>query len=76
MARRELDAVVWVRKAPTITFNRDEGVFSICHNVGNAHIEFVMRPKVFAAAMLGAEEARAQWQYRTMDRGNVRKIKP
>lgn len=69
-----LDAVFFVDCVPDVVFV--DGLFHVTYEIGrDARLEVVMLPAIFAKAMLLANEANAQWQFGTMDAGNVTQIR-
>lgn len=54
MPDRSLDAVLYVQKVPTVSY--EDGLFHVGYDVGKVRAEFVMQPKVFFAALHEAVE--------------------
>lgn len=60
MANKDFDAIVYIRRAPTYSF--DEGLFHVCYPIGpKAQAQFVMQPSVYLKALRAAEKAYRQF---------------
>lgn len=64
------DATFFIGKVPDIEF--EDGLFLVSYEIGKqARAKVVMRPAVFAQAMLLAEEAISKWRLEGLEGSNV-----
>jgi hypothetical protein len=61
-SQHDFEGVFYVKRIPEIVF--EDGMFHICHSIGTAKFEFVMRPNVFLRALRRSNELAGEFHGR------------
>lgn len=64
MQPHSFEGIFYVKTAPSVRYEEEDGMFSAAYDIGKVRIEFIMRPSVYLAALKRANQAADEFHER------------